>query len=167
MNSKFFAAFIMSQALLFCACGSDEETESLSDKCRKGDDASCLVGTWQMLAIEDAGANFNIVVDFSTGPGTLVIYEDGTFKYTYATAATSLRSQDCGGQENTGKWTYDKTTKTFSTKSIVGEPCTDPTSATVTVNEKEMTFGKTVFQIGEDVQSANQPVEYYKRIGAL
>jgi hypothetical protein len=167
MKNKFFAASIMSLALLFCACSSDEEEESLADKCKGGDDASCLIGTWQMLAIQDAGLDYNVTVDFTTGPGMLIINEDGTFKYTFATAVSSQKYMDCGGLENNGKWTYDSATKTFSIRAIVGEPCTEAGSAIVKVNATDMTFSKPIFQIGEDVQSASQPIEYFKRVGEL
>ena len=168
MKNKIFAASIMSLAFLFCACSSDEEEESLSDKCRKGDESACLVGTWQMLAIQDAAAGYNMVVDYSTGPGQLVINEDGTFTYTYATAVSSLMASSCGGLNDNGQWTYNAETKTISIKFTVGEQCnSNPTTATVKVNETDMTFGKQVFQTSEDIFGAGQPVEYYKRVGAL
>ncbi|MBO7551235.1 MAG: lipocalin family protein [Fibrobacter sp.] len=167
MINKILAASILSLSLFIGACGSDEEEESLADKCNDGDEASCLIGTWQMLAIQDAALGYSIVVDFSTGPGTLIINEDGTFKYTYATAASSQWYQTCGGLENTGKWTYDNTSKTFSIKGIVGEPCTEASSAIIKVNATDMTFSKPLFQTGEDIRSASQPIEYFKRFGVL
>jgi len=168
MKNKIFAASILSLSLIFCACGSEEEKESLSDKCRKGDDSACLVGTWQMLAIQDAAVDYNMVVDFSTGPGQLVINEDGTFTYTYATAVSSLMAADCGGLNDSGKWTYNAETKTISIKFTVGEQCnSNPTSATVKVNETDLTFGKQVFQTSEDIFGASQPVEYFRRVEPL
>lgn len=167
MKNKIFAASILSLSLIFGACGSDEEEESIADKCKGGDEASCLIGTWQMLAIQDAGLDYSIAIDFSTGPGTLVINEDGTFKYTFVTSVSSMRYTQCGGLENTGKWTYDAATKTFSIKGIVGEPCTEAASAIVKVNATEMTFSKPIFEIGEDLQTVSQPIEYLKRVGEL
>lgn len=167
MKNKIFAASIMSLALLFGACSSDEEEESLADKCKGGDDASCLIGTWQGLAIQDAALNYNVVIDFTTGPGTLIINEDGTFTYTFATAVSSMRYTTCGGMQNSGKWTFDSATKTFSIKGIVGEPCTEAASAIVRANATDLTFSKPIFQIGEDIQSASQPIEYFKRVGEL
>ena len=168
MKNKLFAASILAVAFAICACSSDEEEESLADKCKGGDDASCLIGTWQMLAIQDAAFDYNMVVDFSTGPGTLVINEDGTFTYTYATAVSSLMAADCGGLNDNGKWTYNAETKMISIKFTVGEQCnSSPTTAAVKVNATDMTFDKQVIQTSEDVFSATKPIEYYKRVGIL
>ncbi|WP_295679373.1 lipocalin family protein [uncultured Fibrobacter sp.] len=166
MKNIILTASVFSLALAFCGCSSDEEEESLSDKCRKGDDSACLVGTWNMLAIQDAATDYNVIADFTTGPGRLVINEDGTFTYTYATAVSSLMSSSCGGLNDSGKWTYDKATKTITIKFTVGEQCNpNPTiSSIVKVNETDMTLNGKVFQINEDFFGATQPVEYYKRV---
>ena len=166
MKNKLFAASILSLSLIFCACGSDEEEETLSDKCRKGDDSACLVGTWNMYAIQDAAADYNVVVDFTTGPGRLVINEDGTFTYTYATAVSSLMAASCGGLNDSGKWSYDKEAKTITIKFTVGEQCNpSPTITTkVKVSETDMTLSGKVFQPNEDFFGATQPVEYYQRV---
>ena len=165
MKNKIFAASILSLSLIFGACGSDDEEESLADKCRNGDDASCLIGTWNLLALQDATLDYSIVVDFSTGPGRLVINDDGTFVYTYASAASSLMSKDCGGLKDTGKWTYDAATKTINIKFTVGEQCnSSPTYAVVKVNETEMSFNRQVFQTSEDLPKGQTYIEYFQRV---
>lgn len=168
MKNKLFAISAFAAMTITCACGDDNTEETLSEKCHHGNDAACLIGLWELQAIQDAAHGYNVAVDFSTGPGKLEIYENGDFKYTYATAVTSLMYLDCGNLFDTGKWTYNDENKTISIKFTVGEQCnSDPTSAVVKVNAYEMTFDKQVFQTSEDISSGTQPVEYFKRIGTL
>lgn len=165
MKKMFLTGLAIMAMSLLCSCGSDDNEETLSEKCRKGDSEACLVGTWLLQAIQDANAGYTIVVDYTTGPGKLIINEDGTFKYTYARATSSLMSADCGGLDDNGKWTFDNATKTISIKFTVGEQCnSDPTTAVVKVSETEMTFDKQVFQTSEDIRTGAKPIEYYKRI---
>lgn len=168
MKNKIFTLFAIVAMSLTCACSDDESEESLSDKCQKGDASACLVGTWQMLAIQDAAAEYYIIVDLQDGPGQLVINEDNTFSYTYATSLNSLMGRDCGGRNDTGKWNYDEATKMVTFKFTVGEQCNSGTStAGITVNATELTFNKQVFQTSEDIRIGAQPIEYYKRIGTM
>lgn len=169
MKSKILALVAIAAMSLTCACSDDETEETLTEKCQKGDAAACLIGMWQMQSIQDAGADYAIVADFRDGPGRLVINEDGSFTYTYATSPSSLMVNDCGGLDDSGKWTYDDATKTLSLKFTVGEQCNpSPTaSAIVSVNTAELTLSGHVFQSSEDVSSSAQLVEYFRRIAVL
>lgn len=165
MKKKIFTILAICAMSFLCACSEDKTEETLEDKCQSGDDAACLVGTWQLLSIQDAAAEYYVIVDYQTGPGRLVINEDGTFTYTYATSVGSFMYMDCGGKNDSGKWTYDNATKTISIKFTVGEQCnSSPTSAVVKVNSNELTFNKQVFQTSEDIRPGAQPIEYYRRI---
>lgn len=165
MKNKILALLAIAAMSLTCACSEDESEESLDEKCQKGEAEACLVGSWQMMAIQDAAADYYIIVDLHDGPGLLELNEDYSFKYTYATSLASLMGNDCGGKFDSGKWSFDAATSTISFKFTVGEQCnSNPTSAVVKVNANELTFNKQVFQTSEDIRIGAQPIEYYKRI---
>lgn len=166
MKNFILTIFAISAMCLTCACGDDESEETLDDKCQSGDTKSCLVGTWQMLAIQDAAAEYYVIVDLHDGPGKLVLNEDGSFTYTYATSFNSLTYQSCGGKNDSGKWSYDEATQTATFKFTVGEQCNPNStiSAVVKLNNNELTFNKQVFQTSEDIRIGAQPIEYYKKV---
>lgn len=165
MKNKILALLAIAAMSLTCACSEDETEETLDEKCQGGDTFSCLIGTWQMLGIQDAAAEYYVIVDLHDGPGQLVLNEDGTFSYTYATSVASLMNTACGGKFDSGKWTYDDAAKTISFKFTVGEQCnSNPTTAGVKVSANELTFDKQVFQTSEDIRVGAQPIEYYKKV---
>ena len=100
MKMKFLAALAVSSMFAFTAC-SDDESESLADKCSGGLNEDCLEGTWNLDAIALKSDPNTVLVSFKSNPSKLTFNSDGTFSYTFS---SSLTGSECAGVTNYGKW---------------------------------------------------------------
>lgn len=99
MKMKFLAALAVSSMFAFTAC-SDDESESLADKCKKLSE-DCLEGTWNLDAIVMKNEPSTVLVDFKSNPSKLTFNNDGTFSYAFS---STLTGSECAGVTNYGKW---------------------------------------------------------------
>ena len=82
MKTKIFTLLAATTLAFFSAC-SDDESESLSDKCKSNNGVTkgCVVGTWSLKGIYSKTDNNAVITNYSNAPGTLVISGDGKFEY--------------------------------------------------------------------------------------
>lgn len=98
MKIQFLAALAVSSMFALTAC-SDDESESLADKCETLSE-DCLEGTWTLNHVALKEDPSTPLTNFASAPSVLTFNNDGTFSYQFST----LTSGGCAGMTNSGKW---------------------------------------------------------------
>lgn len=168
MKHKFLKIFAAAALCLLSACGDDESSEpTLEEKCATGLNEDCLIGTWQLIAMQNAADAYFTFIDFSTAPGVLTIEEGGNFTYTYSSYIGSNMVEDCRTNYgfDKGTWSIDAATNTITFNFRIGEQCNQgPHTATAKLDVQNLQLLPPIFQTSEDVTPGYVPAELLRRL---
>ena len=142
----------------------DESNRSIAEICAEGLSEDCLIGNWQLKSINQKG-NGELIIDFSSAPGTMVFRDDGIYRYSRSSAGS------CPGVDS-GNWSISEDGKTltfFENKlgdciEFMKKYTTTP-SIVVSGNTVTLKLNKVVFQQDEsDGMYAGNDTEVFVRI---
>lgn len=166
MKNKFLTILTAAALCFLSACSDDESKEkTIEEKCATGLNEDCLVGTWQLIAMQNAADAYFTFIDFSTAPGVLTIEEGGNFTYVYSSYIGSNMVEACGGKFDKGTWAIDAATQTITFNFRVGEMCNQGSKTTKAVLDvQHLQLSTPVFQTSEDITPGFMPTELLKRV---
>lgn len=167
MKKIFLTAIAAASLCLFTACSEDESEPTLEEVCAAGLNEDCLVGTWQLNAIESLDASQKWE-DFGASPSTLVFTDDGKFEFTFTTSNASLMAANgCGGTKSYGNWSITGA----SLKITMGRSDCHITNQSYTITPKltvtDLNLNKVVFHENDmiDALTKTNSTEHFVRVG--
>lgn len=166
MKHKFLKIFAAAALCLLSACSDDESSEpTLEEKCATGLNEDCLIGTWQLIAMQNAADAYFTFIDFSTAPGVLTIEEGGNFTYVYSSYIGSNMVEACGGKFDKGTWAIDEATQSITFNFRIGEMCNQGAhTTTAKLDAQNLQLYTPIFQTSEDVTPGYVPAELLRRL---
>lgn len=168
MKKVITTAIVTASICLLAACGSEESEPSRAEMCAKGLNEDCLVGQWNLQAIQ-AKDGSQIFTDFSSAPSTLEFTDDGKFHFVFTTDGflSEMAGNGCGGTSTYGTWTI--TGNVLNIKLGRTDCLETNRSYTVmpTINERSLNLNTTLFHANDmtDALTKENAAEYYVRVG--
>ena len=167
---KIFLTAIAAASLCFLSACSDDPEPTIAEKCSGGLSEDCLVGTWNLKAIQTLGDETTAItyVDFGATPSTLVFTDDGKFEFTYTTNATvsEMAGDGCGGTKSYGSWEIAGVTLKIKIGRTDCQETGRSYTVTPTITPTSLNLNMLLFHENDmtDALSKANATEYYVRL---